>query len=639
MCDLGWGKPMPTTALTVKDLLPEPATPKPLQTLAAEIANDFTLAVVEAPTGEGKTEAAFALAEPARSRGTGIYFALPTMATANGLHGRVETYLRRATGIEDLEARLLHSKAWLFRDAMETARDPDSEGEEQEAQAQNWFAGSKRGLLTPYGVGTIDQALIASLRAKHGFVRLFALAGKVVVIDEVHAYDVYMGDLLEVLLGWLKALGCKVVMLSATLPKARRTALLQAWGFEGEQQKAKYPCITWVKADGHAKGRTFKVSPRKPLNMTPMAVEDRPVHQAGAEVILERVREGGGLGALILNTVRDAQAAHDYLSRLELGEVELDLFHARFTAHDRDRIEKQVLKDYGKEGPRGSPRILVATQVVEQSLDLDFDHMVTALAPIDLLIQRAGRLHRHSRGADGQLRNEGADVRSDPELLVLVPDATEGDAPDMDDPVYSRAVLLRTAHLLRRPFVIREPAQVSTAIEEVYSEEGRAAVTADWMSRLNELEAKAATKGARQHREADRATIGRVDDPDNLIVEAFLDLDENDERANSRLSARTRLEDRPSVTVALLHDAKTTVHGDSVRDLRAGLFACVSCSPPYPLWESLMQIEPLPEWHRKGSLAHARPLVLADGRAKIGDYDLFYDSQQGLDWRKMNAEL
>ncbi|HEV3146947.1 MAG TPA: CRISPR-associated endonuclease Cas3'', partial [Gemmataceae bacterium] len=218
---LRWHIPPATTIVPIAELIPSGSTPNSLQQVAGQLAADFSLAIIEAPTGEGKTEAAFALAEPARSTGSGTYFALPTMATANGLHDRVEAYLRKGTGLNDLQARLLHSHAWLFRESAQTAQDPGEEGRKQEVLAQDWFAGAKRGLLTPFGVGTIDQALIAALRARHGFVRLFALAGKIVVIDEVHAYDVYMADLLDVLLGWLRALRCRVILLSATRPRAR----------------------------------------------------------------------------------------------------------------------------------------------------------------------------------------------------------------------------------------------------------------------------------------------------------------------------------------------------------------------------------------------------------------------------------
>jgi CRISPR-associated endonuclease/helicase Cas3 len=244
--DLQWEIPPATKILSIGELLPAGHAPNSLQLLAQQLGATSSLAIVEAPTGEGKTEAAFALAEPARSAGAGIYFALPTMATANGLHGRVESYLRKATGIDELKTRLLHSQAWLFREHIRTIEDPGEEGKKQELQAQDWFAGAKRRLLAPFGVGTIDQALVAALRAKHNFVRLFAIAGKVVVIDEVHAYDVYMADLMDVLLGWLRALCCHVILLSATLPKGRRKALLKAWGCRGELPDGAYPCITWI---------------------------------------------------------------------------------------------------------------------------------------------------------------------------------------------------------------------------------------------------------------------------------------------------------------------------------------------------------------------------------------------------------
>lgn len=638
---LHWQIPPATTMMLVTELLPAGSTPNSLQQLAGQLAPDFSLAIVEAPTGEGKTEAAFALAEPARSTGAGIYFALPTMATANGLHDRVEAYLRKATGKNDLEARLLHSQAWLFRDDVATARNPGEEGKKQEVQAQDWFAGSKRGLLAPFAVGTIDQALIAALRAKHGFVRLFALAGKTVVIDEVHAYDVYMADLMDVLLGWLRALCCRVILLSATLPNVRRKALLRAWGCHGDHPESGYPCITWVGEDGQVQSRGFDVQPRKPLafRLTPSA--DDPHWKQGAALILKLVRAHGGLGALVLNTVRDAQQAYDWLCEQGLDDIRLDLFHARFTAQDRDAIEKRVLDRFGKTGARKQPAILVATQVVEQSLDLDFDHMVSALAPIDLLIQRAGRLHRHRRRDDGTLCH-GPDERPDPVLHILAPPLNQEGVPDIRDPVYSHDVLMRTFQTLGSNTSIVKPSDVRDAIEAVYGEAGRPATLSAWEAKLKELEAKTARKTQQQRQQAERATIGEVDDQDNLIVEAFLDLDENDERQISQLAARTRLEDRPCITVALLREGLggvATIHGADPANPRETIFASVRISPPYPLWEALLALEPLAAWKNKGSLSQIRPVVLAEGRRDVAEYELRYDVHRGLDWRKVDAHV
>jgi CRISPR-associated endonuclease/helicase Cas3 len=638
--ELHWQAPPATTMLPIAELVPTGTRPNALQQLAVELGPASSLAIVEAPTGEGKTEAAFALAEPARSCGAGVYFALPTMATANGLFGRVEAYLRKATRDADLETRLLHSQAWLFRDRTQTAKNPGDEGDDQERQAHDWFAGSKRGLLAPFGVGTIDQGLIAALRARHGFVRLFALAGKTVIIDEVHAYDVYMADLIGVLLGWLSALGCRVMLLSATLPKARRNAMLRAWGVKGELPTGQYPCVTYVSAEGRVLARGFDVQPRKPLTVEAIQAGDGESWEQGATRLLQLVRTRGGLGAMVLNTVGHAQYAYDWLQRQELGGVHVDLFHARFTAQDRDAIEKRVLARFGRNGARRQPSLLVATQVIEQSLDLDFDHMVSALAPIDLLIQRAGRLHRHRRRADGGLREDGADERSNPVLHVLMPPLDADDVPNIEDPVYGHDVLLRTLERLRSNPQIARPSDVADAVEAVYAEGDRAASMSAWEQQLKDLEARTAHKTQLQRRQAERATIGAVDDVDALIVEEPLDLDENDERHGSQLYARTRLEDRPSITVALLREHAgrlMTIHGAEPASLRDAMLACVRISPPYPLWTALLSIDPLSAWAGKGSLSQARPLILADGHVQIAGYEIRYDARRGLDWRRTHA--
>ncbi|GFO83047.1 MAG: hypothetical protein A49_26740 [Methyloceanibacter sp.] len=640
--ELRWQAPPGTRELSAAELIPSGRAPNSLQRAAEEIAHEASLAIVEAPTGEGKTEAAFALAEAARSTGAGLYFALPTMATANGLHERVEAYLRKATGRDDVETRLLHSQAWLFRDPAETAANPGDEGEEQQVHAQDWFSGAKRGLLAPFGVGTVDQTLVAALRVKHGFVRLFALAGKTVVIDEVHAYDVYMADLLDVLLGWLRALHCRVILLSATLPKARRKALLRAWGAKNEDADSDYPAMTWVTGQGDLRVRGIDLQRRKPLIFELVPCESNECWSEGATRILRLVRAKGGLGALVVNTVRDAQKAFDWLRAQELAGIRLDLFHARFTARDRDGIEERVLSYYGKTGRRTQPAILVATQVVEQSLDLDFDHMVSALAPIDLLIQRAGRLHRHRRAPDGSLRDDGADERPDPTLHVLSPTIGNGAVPDIRDPVYAPGVLLRTLEAIQSRAVIQEARQVQEAIEAVYDEAKRGGTLSAWERRLAELESQTAEKAELHRRQAQRATIGRVDDDDCLIVESCLDLDEYDERQWSQLRARTRLEDRPSIAVALLHNTESgvrTIYDAAPANLREAMFACVRISPPVLLWKALLDIEPLAAWKRKGSLSQARPLLLAQGRASLAGYDLSYDTVRGFDWSKPHAYI
>lgn len=632
-----WTMPAESLPLPLEQLIPAGGQPNELQRLAERIGQSgFQLAIVEAPTGEGKTEAAFALTEPSRAGGAGVYFALPTMATANGLFERVRGYLSKATGERDVELRLLHSQAWQYRADAATVANPGDE--EMTAEAEDWFSGSKRGLLTPYAVGTVDQALLAVLRVRHGFVRLFALAGKTIVVDEVHAYDVYMSDLIERLLGWLRALGCRVILLSATLPAARRAALLKAWGACGEAHAA-YPCVTWVDQAGCLNAQAFATGERKPLSIRFARQTEGEPWEIGARRILERVQESGGLGALVLNTVDAAQKAYGWL-RANAGSIPVTLFHARFTACDRARIEKDVLKRYGRDGPRDGPAILVATQVVEQSLDLDFDHLVSALAPIDLLIQRAGRLHRHARTQAGQLKPPGGkDERPDPVLEVLPPQLDETGFPMAGDPVYSPDILARTAALLESELRVAQAHDVAVAVEGVYCERERQIAVTAWEQRLEALTATRVERDGKHARKAEAAAIAAADDVDRLITENYVDQDEYDDRPGSQLAARTRLEDRPSITVALLSDDDTTVHGGLTSDLRASFLSCVRFTPPAPMWRHILDIGGLPRWRTMGSLSRVRPLVLSDGCVKLGDHEVSYDSETGLHWRKANAGL
>ena len=416
---LGLESPAPTAPLALPDLLPVGAEPNALQRVTDDVArSEPQLTIIEAPTGEGKTECALLLAESSRAEGRGLYVALPTMATANGLIDRIDRYLQRAYPEGDRVARLLHSGAWLIDRPGKKVADP-GDGEAA-PEAEDWFATSKRGLLDPVGAGTIDQMLLAFLSANDIFVRLYALAGKTIIIDEVHAYDAYMQGILEIGLAWMRALDCRVILLSATLPAAKLQQLLNAWGAK-EANLCPYPRITTVRGDGMSQAQTFAVSHRKPLQVQPLASQEDDALETAVHQLVDQVVDSSGTGVLVVNTVSRAQAALEIARTLPLAApVEVHLFHARFTKEDRQRIEKTCLDTFGKVAPRGTPRLLIATQVVEQSLDLDFDFMISDLAPVDLLIQRAGRLHRHARTRKGELLTLGhQDERPDPTLFVL----------------------------------------------------------------------------------------------------------------------------------------------------------------------------------------------------------------------------
>ena len=377
----------------------QPLAARPLQRVADALLAEGagpSLMVVEAPMGEGKTELAFlaSLRLQARLGHRGIYFALPTQATGNALFERALVFLRAFADGVRLDIQLAHGGAAMNETVAKLRNVWGDEGDDS-VRSSAWFGQRRRSLLSPYGVGTVDQALFGVMNVKHHFVRLWGLADKVVVLDEVHAYDAYTSTLIEALLRWLKGMGCSVILMSATLPDARRARLLNAWGVDSSDIPAlSYPRV--LLADhGGVRGETFKVREQQPIAVSGLDESLESIAAAALDAL-----DDGGCGAVIVNTVDRAQQLYSMLAG-RLGDgVELLLFHARFPADERLLRERQVLQTFGAPGASGQRpdrALLLATQVAEQSLDIDFDFLISDLAPVDLLLQRAGRLHRHRR--------------------------------------------------------------------------------------------------------------------------------------------------------------------------------------------------------------------------------------------------
>ena len=363
--------------------------PRPVQQALIDSVTGPGVYVLEAPMGGGKTEAALyaAYRQLAKGDACGIYFALPTQLTSNRIFERFTEFLRGnpdkgLPGIlaDDCNHRslLLHSNAWLV--------DTDMGEEGQPGGA--WFSQAKRGLLAPFAVGTLDQALMAAMNVRHGFVRAFGLAGKVVILDEVHTYDAFTSTLLDALVALLRELQCTVIILSATLNQERRAQLL-----DSNAPGTAYPLITAVPA-GHAP---------IPVAVSADGSQEVSIHTCSDDAgVVEEVLTRAGQGQQVLwieNTVREAQQRYlDLAARAaELG-VACGLLHSRFTPEDRQRREAEWVSLFGKAGWSRRVRqghILVGTQVLEQSLDIDADFMVSRFAPTDMLLQRLGRLWRH----------------------------------------------------------------------------------------------------------------------------------------------------------------------------------------------------------------------------------------------------
>jgi len=611
--------------------------PWPLHQIAERVAVELSrpaLIIVEAPMGEGKTEAALLIAEQSAARNghSGLFVGLPTQATANQMLGRVQRFLEQAHPDVPANLQLAHGGAAIverYEKLIRAVYDPDGAGE---VRAERWFLDRKRTLLASHAVGTIDQALLGVLRTPHGFVRLFGLAGKTVILDEVHAYDTYTSTLLERLVAWLGAMGTTVVLLSATLPSGRRRKLIEAFNGQSEAPtNAAYPRVS-VAVGGSTRQYTFgSLRPRLAIRIERIGEGLREV----ARILSGAVREGGCAG-WICNTVARAQSAYRALRGLRDDGVlppdtVLLLLHARLLQGDRTRREVQLEQLLGRNGARPRRAIAIGTQVLEQSLDVDFDLLVTDLAPIDLLLQRAGRLHRHERSRPEHLAR--------PRLAIVAPNGDPLDLPLREIAgVYVELVMRRTLLALESRTQILLPDDIEPLVEEVYTHtdpEQHAAALAksreEYEREMREEEISARTR-----------TLPRPTFPDDPFGDFGVPLrDDDDPALAEELRAVTRLGD-PSVEVVCLHarngrvclDAEGTreVDLEQVPDrmaIRALLENGVRISSRDLVFQLYRQGPPK-SWTKSGLLRHRRAIMFENRIAQCGGVMLELDDELGL---------
>ncbi|MBK8255666.1 MAG: CRISPR-associated helicase Cas3' [Polyangiaceae bacterium] len=646
----GWRRPPASPGRTFRELFD--CEPRPLQEAMENILpslNGPSLIVVEAPMGEGKTEAALNVYDALAAKGgTGLYFALPTQATANQIFKRISKFLGRLWKDEVHGIHLVHGDAGLSDEYEELKKraffivssigEPARASPAESVVADAWFASSKRALLAPMGVGTVDQALLGVLGVRHGFLRLHGLAGKVVVIDEVHAYDTYTSELLDVLLRWLRVMGCTVVLLSATLPTARREKLLKTFTNATTTTLEPYPRITvadWVSV------RLYKFEPRaRSLRVGVEFIREQEIPER-----LINVMRDGGCVVWIVNTVKKAQATYRALKRLrDAGRfptnTQLGLLHARYPHAIRSVREKESERYFGPgETERPKSAILVGTQVLEQSLDLDFDLMISELAPIDLILQRAGRLHRHDR------KNPRPMPLREPRLWILRPQneaSPTGPTFESSSYIYAEAVLLKTWLVFRPRTELTLPTDIEPLIKAVY-DESKERVSGPIGARLTNLE---------------RRQTGQQTDESNLALQSVLpppeseepfdkvaDLKEDDDPTiHSSLRASTRLGD-PTVKVVpvverggiphLAFAPHVSLQLDSnerpPRDIVVAVARHAVGIARRDVVEALLK-EPVPRtFERSGHLRFYRTLTVdSDGHAFVRGVELNFDPDLGL---------
>ncbi|MEU0520963.1 CRISPR-associated helicase Cas3' [Streptosporangium sp. NPDC006007] len=705
----GLDLPSPWHAVTVEgepsDLFfsrfdfPAGARVRPVQERSVSVAratNSPGLMVIEAPMGEGKTEAALAVAEiyAAKSGAGGCFVALPTMATGNAMFPRLLKWLRRlpderAEGKGPRSVLLAHSKAALNEDytglvraGRRAVRQVDSDGgadewghrgdrrvSSSELVAHQWLRGKKKGMLASFGVGTIDQLLFMGLKSRHLALRHLALAGKVIVIDEAHAYDTYMSSYLDRVLSWLGAYRVPVVVLSATLPARRRRELAEAYAgalagdarFDEVEKADGYPLLTVVEPGRGPVVETVQPSGR------------------GVEIHLERLGDeltelgdrlaeelaGGGCALVVRNTVDRVLETADHL-RERFGADRVTVAHARFLDLDRARKDAELLEMFGPPDKSAGRRptgvhIVVASQVAEQSLDIDFDLLVSDLCPIDLLLQRMGRQHRHLRG-EGQ-SDRPVRLRTARCLLTGANwEAAPVEPVRGSQRIYRLYPLLRSAAVLE-PYlagtaetghVVRLPEDISPLVQRAYGDDPVG--PQEWREAMERARADHDLHHARQTEKALDFQLNDVGKPGRALI-GWLEagVGDADDTRKGRAQVRDGMESLEVLVVQRRADGTLVTmphigerHGglelpvDSVPEPRLARVVA-SCGLRLPFHFSIpqttdraieeLEAECVPAWQAKESHWLAGELILMldeDCRTRLAGYDLRYTPHDGL---------
>lgn len=634
-------------------------TPREIQRAFAEAAERTEqpgIFILEAPMGIGKTEAALAAAEllAHKTGRSGLFFGLPTQATSNGIFPRILKWLDSVGEDSDgrLGLRLLHGKAALnqeFDDLIQnrTAQNVNTDGEAYGNVTVNaWFSGRKAAPLDDFVVGTIDQFLMTALKQKYLALRHLGFSKKVAVLDEVHAYDAYMSRYLDGAIGWMAAYGAPVIILSATLPAERREALTKAYlrgaGYrykeciqppEGLRTEA-YPLITYT--DGRRiRQATFAPAEEKTVRIERYeSCETEDIVSLTADLL----REGEGVIGVIVNTVKRAQECAAACSR-RFGEENVMLLHSAFIAPDRIEKEARLLGSIGKGAERPAQKIIIGTQVIEQSLDIDFDALLSDLAPADLLIQRAGRLHRHENPRPQRHRlpvlhvfGAGADLDFEP----------GGEA------VYGGYLLARTAALL--PETLSLPGDISPLVQRVYGGEDPP-YTGAQQTRYLEMKAEHEAFVANQKEKAETYRIESPRRKDSLV--GWLKNSHPNE-SEERAYAQVR-DTRETLEVIALQktgdgygffgtgeDISERIEESAVarRIAQQTLRLPRILSSTYRIDGTIQELERynlkyLGEWQKQPWLKHSLGILFEeDGSFRINGYRIQYDENIGLSYMK-----
>ena len=433
--------------------------PRAVQKCIIEIAQNADhpgLFILEAPMGCGKTEAALSCAEliASKCKKNGLFFGMPTQATANGIFPRVINWAEKQSEEFYHCVQLQHGNAALNETFQKIQKGIPEEESDSGIIVHSWFCDSKKSCLADFVVATVDQLLMLALKRRHIMLLHLGLSEKVVIIDEVHAYDAYMNQYLERALQWLGAYHTPVILLSATLPSKRRMSLVRAYldlktSDEIFEKNISYPLLTWT--DG---GKMMQKA-------LPYNADKKTIHisKCNDKDIIEIVRSAvssGGCVGIIMNTVSRAQSTTKLIKN-EITDNVL-LYHAQYIMPDRAAKEETLLERIGSDSKSEKRQgfVVIGTQVLEQSLDIDFDILITDICPVDLLLQRIGRLHRHTRKRPDELKI--------PVCYVLTDEYEDDNSGSKS--IYGTWLLKETLEHI--PDIVTLPDDISPLVQKVY---------------------------------------------------------------------------------------------------------------------------------------------------------------------------
>ncbi len=616
--------------------------------------------ILEAQMGSGKTEAALAAAEifSARFQMGGVFFGLPTQATANGLFDRLKSWAEQQSEDAVHSIRLAHGMAELNEEYLALFHGQAVTEEELETKQEtglvvhSWFQGRKQALLADFVIGTVDQFLMAALRQSHVMLRHLGLAGKVVIIDECHAYDAYMSTFLNRALNWMGKYRVPVILLSATLPVQRRREMINAYrNVKKPEGKAwehcmDYPLLTYT--DGAEVKQVVL-----PVSAASYEVQIQRITETDLPAVLqERMREGGCAG-IVVNTGKKAQRLQEQLREI-LPSFDILLFHSQYLQPDRAEIEKMLLARLGKRSDKAQRDrlIVVGTQVLEQSLDIDFDFMVTELCPMDLILQRVGRLHRH--------KNRTWRPESLRQACCMVLDTDDETFEEGSRAVYGEWLLWRTRRLLPETLVL--PDDISTLVQKTYGwEEGDclAGAVKSWEAKEGyEFEKDRKIKRAKDY--TIQAPNDHIRHPERNILDGWLD-----QMVSTDAAARATVrEGDPSIDVlVMVRHTDGSIHflpwqedgkavdasivpsqAESVQIARQRLRLPGYFGRKWIVDQVIGELETqnaglLREWQNAPMLKGELILLLnEDGGTRLAGAEVWYDRQKGFMYRREDED-